>query len=122
MAILKINSEQLKLIPKIQEYIEYMLDIILKLPRIEKFNIGNEYKSSMYKMLEYTLYICKIQVRERLNYINKVDAELDCQRIYLRMMYKYKWVDEKKFRIAISKISEMGKIVGGLVKYYAKNN
>ena len=118
----KINSEQLKLIPKIQEYIQYMLEVILKLPRIEKFNIGNEYKRSMYQMLEDTLYISKIQMQERLNYLNKIDAKLNCQRIYLRIMYKNRWIDEKKFQIAISKITEIGKIVGGLIQYYAKNN
>ena len=117
-----INSEQLKLIPKLQEYIQYMLEIILKLPRIEKFNIGNEYKNSMYQMLEDTLYISKIQEKERLNYLNKIDAKLNCQRIYLRIMYRNKWINEKKFKIAIEKVAEMGRIVGGLIKYYAKNN
>ena len=117
-----INSEQLKLIPKLQEYIQYMLEIILKLPRIEKFNIGNEYKNSMYQMLEDTLYISKIQEKERLNYLNKIDAKLNCQRIYLRIMYRNKWINEKKFKIAIGKVAEMGRIVGGLIKYYAKNN
>ena len=117
-----INSEQLKLIPKLQEYIQYMLEIILKLPRIEKFNIGNEYKNSMYQMLEDTLYISKIQEKERLNYLNRIDAKLNCQRIYLRIMYKNKWIDDKKFQISISKVAEIGRIVGGLIKYYAKNN
>lgn len=117
----RINSESLKLIPKVQDYIQYVLEIILKLPRTEKFNIGNEYKNSMYEMLSEILYISKIQEKERLNYINKVDAKLNCQRIYLRIMYKNKWIDEKKFEIAIGKIAEIGRIVGGLIKYYAKN-
>lgn len=115
-----INKEQLILIPKEQEYIQYMLEVILKLPRIEKFNIGNEYKSSMYQMLENTLYISKVS-QDRLNYLNKIDAELNCQRIYLRIMYKNKWIDEKKFQVAISKIAEIGRILGGLIKYYAQN-
>ena len=103
----KINNEQLQLIPKMQEYIQYMLETLIKLPRTEKFSIGNEYKCSMYKLLEY---------------INKIDAELNCQRIYLRIMYKNKWINDKKFNVAITKIGEIGKMVGGLVKYYAKNN
>lgn len=118
----QINNEQLKLIPKLEEYIQYMLEIILKIPRTEKFNIGNEYKKSMYSMLENVIYISKIKEEERINIINKIDAKLNCQRIYLRIMYKNKWIDEKKFKVAISKISEIGKIVGGLIKYYAKNN
>lgn len=115
-----VNKEQLILIPKEQEYIQYMLEVLLKLPRIEKFNIGNEYKSSMYQMLENTLYISKVS-QDRLNYLNKIDARLNCQRIYLRIMYKNKWIDEKKFQVAISKIAEIGRILGGLIKYYAQN-
>ena len=61
----QINNEQLKLIPKLEEYIQYMLEIILKIPRTEKFNIGNEYKNSMYSMLENVIYISKIKEEER---------------------------------------------------------
>ena len=67
----KINNEQLQLISKVQEYIQYMLEILIKLPRIEKFSIGNEYKCSMYKLLEYILYVSKIEKEKRLEYINK---------------------------------------------------
>ena len=88
----KINNEQLQLIPKVQEYIQYMLETLLKLPRTEKFSIGNEYKSSMYKLLEYILYVSKIEKEQRLECINKIDAELNCQRIYLRIMYKNRWI------------------------------
>ena len=118
----KINNEQLQLIPKVQEYIQYMLETLLKLPRTEKFSIGNEYKSSMYKLLEYILYVSKIEKEQRLEYINKIDAELNCQRIYLRIMYKNKWINDKKFNVSITKVGEIGKIVGGLIKYYVKNN
>ncbi len=118
----KVNVEQLKLIPKIQEYIQYMLEVIFKLPRVEKFSIGNEYKTSMYEMLENTLYISKVKEKNRMNYLNKIDVSLNCQRIYLRIMLKNKWIDEKKFQVAINRIAEIGRILGGLIKYYAKND
>ena len=54
------ENQTLQLIPKTTSYIEYMLDVIMKLPRTEKFNIGNEYKQSMYRMLEYVMYLQKI--------------------------------------------------------------
>ena len=46
----KVENKQLILIPKIEEYIEYMLCTIVKIPRTERYNIGNDYKLSMYKM------------------------------------------------------------------------
>ena len=116
------KENELTLIPKTERYIQYMLDVIIKLPRTEKFSIGTEYKNSMYKMLRNVLYINKIEMEERLYYINLVDAELNTQRIYLRIMKNNRWIDEKKFNVSIDLIYEIGKIVGGLVKYYAKNN
>lgn len=114
------QEEVLILIPKIEKYIEYMLNVILKIPRTEKFNIGNEYKVSMYKMLANAIYINK--VGNRIEYLNKIDAELVLERIYLRLMIKNRWIDEKKFKVSMELIYEIGKIVGGLIKYYAKNN
>ena len=93
---------------------------------IEKFSIGNEYKSSTYCMLEKTLYLNKINRKENskesLNIVNKIDTELNCQRIYLRIMKKMAWIDTKKFDIAMKKIYEIGSIIGGLIKVYGKNN
>lgn len=120
-----LENKQLILIPKIEDYIEYVLNVITKLPRTEKFSIGNEYKRSIYEILENSLYITKINKTENkkeiLKTLNYIDSKLTCQRIYLRIMKKQKWIDENKFNISINKIYEIGKIVGGLVKYYAKN-
>lgn len=121
----KIEDNKLILIPKSENYIEYILDLIIKLPRTEKFSIGTEYKSSMYKMLEKIMYLKHVNKDETENIIvilNEIDSLLNAQRIYLRIMKKYKWIDEKKFKIAIELIYEIGKILGGLIKYYAKNN
>ena len=116
------KEQKLMLIPKTEKYIEYMLQIILKLPRVEKFSIGTEYKQSMYQMLQHILIISKIGKNETLYYLNKIDANLNTQRIYLRIMKKSRWIDEHKFKVAMEQIYEIGKILGGLIKYYAKNN
>lgn len=115
-------KKELTLIPKSEKYIQYMLEVTMKLPRTEKFSIGNEYKQSMYKMLENILMLSKVIDTEKINYINVIDAQLNVQRILLRIMYKNKWIDEKKFNYVIELIYELGKIIGGLLKYYGKNN
>ena len=114
------QEDKLILIPKIEKYIEYILNIITKLPRTEKFNIGNEYKISIYSLIRNAIYINKVE--NRLEYLNIIDAELVLERIFLRIMVKNKWIDEKKFKVAMEQIYEIGKIVGGLIKHYAKNN
>lgn len=116
------RNNELILIPKTEKYMQYMLDLILKLPRTEKFSIGTEYKSSMYRMLTNLMYLNKLDNGKQIEFINNIDAELQIQRIYARLMNTNRWIDDKKFKVITEQIHELGKIVGGLTKYYAKNN
>ena len=129
------ENSSLILIPKMKKYMEYILNILVKIPRTEKYSIGNEYKLSMYKMIEKAMYLNKISSisiksndkksydkEKYLETLNQIDVFLNCQRIYLRIMENNHWIDKKKFYIAMEHIYEIGKIVGGLLKYYAKNN
>lgn len=69
------KENKLQLIPKAEKYIEYMLQVILKLPRIEKFSIGTEYKTSMYEMLKNIMYLNKIEKEKYLEKLNNIDAD-----------------------------------------------
>ena len=114
------NKNELILIPKYERYIQYMIEVIIKMPRTEKFNIGNEFKIIMYKTLENILYVNKIHVSKRLYYLNMIDAELNIQRIMIRIMEKNRWIDNKKYKVSMELLYEIGKILGGLIKIYGK--
>ena len=117
------KSKELTLIPKYEFYMEYMLEIILlHLPRTEKFSIGTEFKSVMYDTFKNIMFIEKAKPQERIYYLNRIDSGLNVQRALLRIMKKHKWIDEKKFDYAMNTlIRQVGAILGGLIKYYAKN-
>lgn len=69
------QTNKLALIPKAENYIEYMLQMILKLPRTEKYSIGTEYKQSLYIMLKDIIYLSKIQkecILEKSKYIDRI--------------------------------------------------
>lgn len=76
----------------------------------------------MYQTLENILFVEKIEKSKRLYYLNIIDTKLNYQRILLRIMKENRWIDIKKFNVAISLIYEIGKILGGLIKFYPKNN
>ena len=119
------KESKLKLIPKVEVYVEYVINMIIKLPRTENFSIGSEYKLSLYKMLEEIMYLNKMDKASNVSVIavlNRIDSLLMVQRIYLRIMVKNKWIDKKKFNTSMGLIYEIGKILGGLIKFYAKNN
>ena len=37
------ENSSLILIPKMEKYMEYILNMLVKIPRTEKYSIGNEY-------------------------------------------------------------------------------
>lgn len=113
---MEIKNNRLIIIPKIEKYIEYMLMILIKLPRTEKFSIGTEIKTSMYEMLKYILFASKIDKRKRLEIYNIVDSHIYYQRICIRIMYNNKWIDMKKYKYSNELLDEIGKILGGLIK------
>lgn len=114
------NKNELILIPKYERYMQYMIEVVIKMPRTEKFNIGNEFKIVMYKALENILYLNKIELSKRLYYLNMIDAELNIQRIMIRIMLKNRWIDNKKYKVSMELLYEIGKILGGLIKVYGK--
>ena len=99
-----------------------MLTILLKLPRTEKFSIGNEIKTNMYDMLKNTLLASKIDKNKRLHIYNIVDSNIYYQRICIRIMYNNKWIDEKKYKHSNELLSEIGKMLGGLIKSLGVRN
>lgn len=120
------SNNELIIIPKVEKYIEYILTIVIKLPRTEKFSIGTEIKTSVYNMLRNILLVSKMDNTKRLEIYNIVDAEIYYQRICIRIMYNQKWIDEKKYKHSNELLSEIGRILGGLIKSlgankYAKN-
>ncbi len=107
------TNNQLVIIRKIEKYIEYMLTILIKLPRTEKFSIGTEIKTSMYDMLKNILFATKIEKKKRLEYYNIVDSNIYYQRICIRIMYNNKWIDMQKYKYSNEMLSEIGKMLGG---------
>ena len=102
-------SSILIVIPKYEIYINYALNMIIKLPKQERYNIGNSFKNIMYETFENIYYY---QYYKLNNYLIAIDAKLNIQRAYIRIMYKQKYIDKKKYEYSISLIDEVGKLIG----------
>lgn len=73
------QDNELKLIPAYEQYIEYMVQLLIKLPRTEKFSIGTDFKQIMYSCLEDIMYITKIEIKERLYYNRNNSIQQNCR-------------------------------------------
>ncbi len=119
------TSGTLILIPKIEDYIKYTYQMLVKIPRVEKFNIGSEIKVSSLRMLEYAHFVNKDRV-SAYSYLNKIDALISYNRSMIRILNEEKSISNKNFEMCITKLAEIGRIIGGLLKvnpnFRKKNN
>ena len=109
------SSGNLILIPKLEDYVRYTFQILVKIPRVEKFNIGSELKTSSLKMLENAHFLNKNR-KNGYTYLNNIDALISYNKSMLRILNEEKSITKSNFTTGIDKLSEIGKIVGGLIK------
>ena len=109
------SSGNLILIPKLEDYVRYIFQILVKIPRVEKFNIGSELKTSSLKMLENAHFLNKNR-KNGYTYLNNIDALISYNKSMLRILNEEKSITKSNFTTSIDKLSEIGKIVGGLIK------
>ena len=109
------SSGNLILIPKLEDHVRYTFQILVKIPRVEKFNIGSELKTSSLKMLENAHFLNKNR-KNGYTYLNNIDALISYNKSMLRILNEEKSITKSNFTTSIDKLSEIGKIVGGLIK------
>lgn len=109
------SSGNLILIPKLEDYVRYTFQILVKIPRVEKFNIGSELKTSSLKMLENAHFLNKNR-KNGYTYLNNIDALISYNKSMLRILNEEKSITKSNFTTSIDKLSEIRKIVGGLIK------
>ena len=111
------TNDILYMLPKMERHIEYVLGVVLKLPRTEKFNIGQEMKLVVYDTLKNILYLSKISVSSRLSVANVIDANISYEKALVRIMYKFRYIDNKKYMYMMDELIALGNMLGAYIKY-----
>ena len=91
-----IKNENLKLLPKYEEYIVYVNKMITSSPKCCRLSIGDELKKSMYNCLYQIYILIYLDTIYRLNICNELDALFSYQRSVIRTMYDLRYIDIKK--------------------------
>lgn len=113
----KVKQDILYMLPKMERHIEYVLGVVLKLPRTEKFNIGQEMKMVVYDTLKNILYLSKIDVKLRLSVANAIDANISYEKALIRIMYRFRYIDNKKYMYMMDELIALGNMLGAYIKY-----
>lgn len=89
--------------------------ILINFPKAEKFCICQEIRQAFYRIIRNTILSNNIK-RDKLYYLKQIDADLKLLLVLFSISREQKYLTEKKSLYLQEKISELGRITGGLIK------
>lgn len=113
----KQTESKLLIYQKYIDLIEYGYKLLIKYPKYEKYALVSEIRRNMYQSLKYILYANKIANKyNRLDILNRLDAEIAMQSFFVRFSYKNKYINTSNYYEWSKRLEEIGKILGGWIK------
>ena len=114
-------NKDLDIIKKYIDLIYYTNNLCIKYPKHEKFSLVSDTKKSLYEGLRNLLYAKKeFYPKNKLNYLNNLDVELNLQKVFIRLAYKYKYISLKNYETWSTLVTEICNMLGGWIKLCQK--
>ena len=93
--------------------------LLKNFPVAEKFSLNQEIKQSCYKLIRATVMANNLTVvKKRLEWLDEADAEKTLLLVLFGIAKNQKYITQKKLFELQGKLNEIGRIIGGLQKYF----
>ena len=114
-------KEELIIYQKYSDLINYAYVLLRKYPKSEKFALVSEIRKNMFMTLQKVMLINNNFNNEyKLNLVNELDAMVSMHKFFVRFSYNQHYISSSNYMEWSRRINEIGKMIGGWYKYYAK--
>ncbi|MBO6267370.1 MAG: diversity-generating retroelement protein Avd [Synergistaceae bacterium] len=107
-------AEDLKILQKIFDMMEYAYGALAQFPKSEKFALATDIKHSMDRLLERCIEAQKKYYKKTT--LQDMDVEIMKLRAYIRLSFQLGFLPPKKYEVWSDKLVEIGKMLGGWIK------
>jgi hypothetical protein len=111
----KKSEQDLPIIAKTYDLIAWYVPILNKLPRDQKFALGDRIVNNLYTLLE-ELILARYE-RDKLARLEALNGRLDVLRHQTRLMKDFDLIEVNRYGQASKLINEVGTNLGGWIKY-----
>ena len=107
--------QDLVIFQKVYDLILWMYPLINKFPKKQRFVLGQQLENTLLDILKGIIQAN--QERNKLETLKQVSIDLDKFRILYRLAKDLKFMSIKQYQFGAEKINEVGKILGGWIKF-----
>jgi four helix bundle protein len=108
------TMEELIIYQKMQELLEYGYVALRQFPKSEKYALGADIKSTMYKVLQYIIIANKRYYKK--NTLQELDIAHEVLRRQIELAKTLRFLPFKKYELIIMRVDEIGRLIGGWKK------
>jgi four helix bundle protein len=110
-------SEEMVIFARTYDFISWLLPLAEKFPKSQRFVITERLQNSALNFQEIIIEANALRGAGRTEKLRFADAELRKTRLYLRLCEKWKWMTPGQYNHASVMVAELGRLLGGLMKY-----
>ncbi len=86
------------------------------IPKMERYTLWQRAENAALDVLQGLLHIAYISPDRRLDRLTVVSAELDIVRVFLRLAFDVKAINQKRYIFFQEALDEIGRMLGGWIK------
>ena len=108
------NTSIMQVIPKLVDFILWIIPALDKFPKSQKFLLGDRIETGLLDVLDKLIEAN--YSREKLVLLRKANLQLEKIRYLLRIAYKLRCFDVRRYEFASKALIEVGRMIGGWIK------
>ena len=105
------DRDPLLILGKIEDMMLYAYPVLNAYPKYERFVLAADIKRWMDQAMERTIEANKKYYKKTT--LQELDVEIDKIRKYIRLSYRLKYIDFKKYKQWSEMVNEIGRMLGG---------
>lgn len=105
---------ELPIIQKTYDLIKWYIPILNRLPRDQKFQLGDRVISQLYTLLENL--ILAQYTKEKLGILEPLNTQLTILRYQTRLLFDFQLISTQRYEFASKSLNEIGIDLGGWLK------
>lgn len=110
-------SEALVIFTRTYDLITWLLPMSEKFPKSQRFIITQRLQNAVLNFQELLIEANALRGARRTDTLKLADAELRKARLYLRLCEKWQWLTPGQYKHASVLVAEIGRLLGGFMKY-----
>lgn len=95
-----------------------MSQILPTFPKNKRFTLGQKIDQTTLDLCELTITAGYLSREQKLPILQKISIKLDLLKILLRIAWETKCLNNNKYQILTSQLIEIGKMLGGWIKFF----